>query len=417
MGLDASRTSSVLEGMMRATISNGGASVNADETSNVWYKLASSGLAAGRTGEAQSSLMSGVAAAAKQTGYGGAGIQNTAHLMWYKKKFGEKGPASVKALAAAYGVDYDSVTQSEKDQLNDAFAAAQQGDIAGVGTQMQPFLTAHPEVAVEIAENYATNSGAPKRLQARVGANYLGVDDLTYRAISANSAALGTDSGNYSAQAQGIRNPENNAGFRNKNPTNLRPVGSSTEFSKFSTVRQGLAAGYGDMLSKYHRGDSVNTLGKLIAEWTKGDGAPKDYVDTITSQAHMGLNDVYNMDDPEQASRILRAVSKADSGMTIDPRDAQSAIATVLSAGNRTTTSGGDDIFGGQTAANNAVTQASESSANTQQLYVNEVFGTLTGKVNETTTALDRFINSLNGKGPSGPIPRLDWTGGLFNNR
>ena len=124
-------------------------------------------------------------------------------------------------------------------------------------------------------------------------------------------------------------------GIRNNNPLNLGyvpgqgAIGSDGRFGIYKTMADGVAAEERQLLRYQDQGD--DTISKIINRWApSSENDTKGYVDAVTRDTGFGANDKLNLRDPDQAQRLIWAMSKHENGRAADGRAIQSGVDQAL---------------------------------------------------------------------------------------
>lgn len=123
------------------------------------------------------------------------------------------------------------------------------------------------------------------------------------------------------------------SGANANNPGNMRPPGASKGFAKYGSVREGMLAMAGNLLSYSRRG--LNNISGIVSRW-----APPSENDTAAYIAHVsklmgvGADQDLNLRDPQVLSNLMSAMTQHEKGnMPYSPNQFLTAAQERLGAG------------------------------------------------------------------------------------
>ena len=388
-GLDASRTSSVLENMMRSSISQGAATANPEGNTSLWWRLASGGDASARTGQMQEDFTSGTNAATRQIGYNGAPAQNASYYMWAQSQFSGGKPSSIEEFAKAHKVDLANLSGPDRKMVQDAYSRATKGDWAGAGNLMQDFIASDPNLKMSIFGSAL--GGVPGDQQGLAAAAAAGVSPRTYYNYQYGAQSVPTDErqtmkqvhdyyadkGLSEQQIAGIMSNINaESGF------DANSVGDGgTSYGLFQHHADRKAA-----LFKYAGTNKPSVAQQLDFSWQELNGPYQGTLNNIRSSSTAAQSAAaFTIGYEIPANKYQQAKLRSD----LAPRYEN------VDYSNVPVGSDGQPLYGKQLAAQSNVMQGSEFSNSTNMFSVNGIFDVLTGATNDAAKNVNSFSQSL----------------------
>ena len=388
-GLDASRTSSVLENMMRSSISQGAATANPEGNTSLWWRLASGGDASARTGQMQEDFTSGTNAATRQIGYSGAPAQNASYYMWAQSQFSGGKPSSIEEFAKAHKVDLSKISGPDRKMVQDAYSRATKGDWAGAGNLMQDFIASDPNLKMSIFGSAL--GGVPDDQQGLAAAAAAGVSPRTYYNYQYGAQSVPTDErqtmkqvhdyyaakGLSEQQIAGIMSNINaESGF---DANNVGDGGTSYGLFQHHADRK-------DALFKYAGTNKPSVAQQLDFSWQELNGPYQGTLNSIRSSSTAAQSAAaFTIGYEIPANKYQQAKLRSD----LAPRYEN------VDYSNVPVGSDGQPLYGKQLAAQSNVMQGSEYSNSTNLFSVNGIFDVLTGATNDAAKNVNSFSQSL----------------------
>lgn len=119
-------------------------------------------------------------------------------------------------------------------------------------------------------------------------------------------------------------------GVRNNNPLNLgyradQPgvIGTDGRFGKYRTMEEGVASNHRQLLmhqKQREKNNIPNTLENIITRWAPpSENDTAGYISQVSKQTGYRANQVLDMNDPQVANTLMRAMARKEIGRDLDP--------------------------------------------------------------------------------------------------